>query len=101
MNKTLFVVILRYIRPIAEIEAKIAEHNLFLEEHYNAGRFICSGRQIPREGGVILSWAQSREELEKILDGDPFRSNGLASYELTEFYPTKYSAAFEKFLQQD
>ena len=42
-------------------------HVAFLEECYRAGRFIASGRQVPRRGGVILAVATSREEVEGLM----------------------------------
>ncbi|MDX1923834.1 MAG: hypothetical protein SFT91_01145, partial [Rickettsiaceae bacterium] len=52
-------------------------------------------------GGVILAKSVSRVELENILSQDPFATGGLATYEVIEFTPTKWSKEFEGTLFAD
>ena len=91
----MFIVSLTYISPLEEIEKCLSEHVEFLDEHYKCGNFQLSGRKVPRTGGVILVTVQDRAALDKILVQDPFYRNGLASYEVIEFVPTKSSQALE------
>ena len=51
----MFVLLLGYIRPIEEVDALMREHVAWLNEHYDAGRFVVSGRRVPRTGGVIVA----------------------------------------------
>jgi uncharacterized protein YciI len=53
------------------------------------GNFIASGRKVPRTGGIILSKMNNKEELERILDKDPFKKKNLAEYDITEFIASK------------
>jgi uncharacterized protein YciI len=85
----MFVVLVKYVRPIEEIEAHLAEHRRFLDEHYASGHFLASGPRVPRTGGILLARAASREELEGLLAADPFRIAGVAEYEILEFAPNK------------
>ena len=62
--------------------------------------FLASGRKIPRNGGVILAKAQSREELDEILKQDPFNQNNLADYEVIEFVPSMTSKELSYLLEQ-
>ncbi|MEJ0031591.1 MAG: hypothetical protein WDO15_14990 [Bacteroidota bacterium] len=39
----------------------------------------------PRTGGIILVLAKSVEDVEKIINEDPFIINKLAEYKITEF----------------
>jgi uncharacterized protein YciI len=55
---------------------------------YEKKIFIASGRKIPRTGGVILAKAKNKEELNAIIEQDPFYRNGVAEYEVTEFIPS-------------
>ena len=71
----------------------------FLEKYYEMGKFICSGRKNPRTGGVILLNAENLEEVKKIISEDPFNINGIAEYEITEFFPTKYAEDFANFVK--
>lgn len=93
----MFVVLLTYKRPLAEIDATMKAHVAFLEEEYRAGRFIASGRQVPRQGGVILAVAASREELEGSMQRDPFVRDGLASFEIVEFRTSLHHPALSRF----
>jgi len=81
----MFVVNLHYTAPLEEVDKALAEHVAFLIAHYEKGIFIASGRKVPRTGGVILARNASREELQAILDQDPFKARNLATYEITEF----------------
>ena len=87
----MYIVNLNYIKEISEVEKHLEEHIKFLEKYYEMGKFICSGRKNPRTGGVILLNAESLSEVENIILEDPFNINEIAEYEITEFFPTKYT----------
>ena len=87
----MYIVSLNYIKEVSEVEKHLEEHIKFLEKYYEMGKFICSGRKNPRTGGVILLNAESLSEVEKIILEDPFNTNEIAEYEITEFFPTKYT----------
>ncbi|GGB04586.1 MULTISPECIES: YciI family protein [Agarivorans] len=89
----MFIVSLNYIKPLEEVDGFISEHVAFLDEQYRLGHFLLSGRKQPRSGGVILASVKDRVKLEQILAQDPFQREKLASYEVTEFLPTKSSDA--------
>jgi uncharacterized protein YciI len=83
--KTLFVVELIYKAPLAEIDAAMATHVRFLKKYYAAGRFLVSGRKIPRDGGVILASGESLAQVEGIMREDPFVARGLADVRIIQF----------------
>ena len=87
----MYIVSLNYIKEVSEVEKYLEEHVKFLEKYYEMAKFICSGRKNPRTGGVILLNAESLSEVEKIILEDPFNINEIAEYEITEFFPTKYT----------
>ena len=70
--KTLFVVELIYRVPLPRIDAAMAAHVRFLNEYYASGHFLVSGRKIPRDGGIIIVRAESKERVEAIMREDPF-----------------------------
>lgn len=84
----MFVVLLSYIKPLAEVERFLREHREFLDCHYTSGNFLLSGRKEPRTGGVILAVAGSRDEIEAIIRKDPFHRERIAEYEIVEFLPS-------------
>ena len=94
----MFVVILRYIKPLEEIEAVVPAHREFLDRYYANGNFIVSGRQNPPVGGLIVCKANSLEEIQAIMKEDPFNTEGIAEYSFIEFGPTKHALGFEQFL---
>jgi len=83
-----FIVSLNYISSLDQVDSLLEEHIDFLRVQYDRKVFIASGRKVPRTGGVILARAQSREELQAIIEQDPFFRNGVAEYEVTEFVPS-------------
>ena len=81
----MFVIELVYKAKLSEIDAHMAAHVAFLNKYYAAGKFLVSGRKIPRDGGIILAVGKSREEIESIAARDPFVANGLAEARVIEF----------------
>jgi uncharacterized protein YciI len=93
----MFLVLLTYERPLAEIDRRMGAHVAFLEECYRAGVFLASGRQVPRKGGVILAVAPSRAELAAVMERDPFVREGLARFEIVEFRTSLHHPALARF----
>jgi uncharacterized protein YciI len=83
-----FIVSLAYIKPIDVVELHLPAHREFLHRNYAAGVFLLSGPKEPRTGGVILANLDSREELQAVLDGDPFHQHDVAEYTVTRFTAT-------------
>lgn len=81
----MFVIELEYTAPLSEIDAHMAEHVAWLKRHYAAGQFIVSGRKIPRDGGIIIAVGDSRQQIETLIQGDPFHRHGLARFRIIEF----------------
>jgi len=80
-----FVLLLTYVKPLPEVDALMREHMAWLKEGYAAGRFLVSGRQIPRTGGVILARGDDRAEIEALAASDPFVAGGVATCEVVQF----------------
>lgn len=95
----MFIISLKYIKPIDEVEKYLEHHIKFLDKYYVSGNFICSGRKNPRAGGVIICNAKDKVEAERIIQEDPFYVNEVAEYEVIEFSPTKYSDDFKIFIK--
>lgn len=93
----MFLVLLTYDKPLAEIDRRMRDHVAFLEECYRAGVFLASGRRVPRSGGVILAVAPSRADLETVMSHDPFVREGLARFEIVEFRTSLHHPALARF----
>ena len=81
----MFVIELLYKADLAAIDAQMKPHVAFLKKHYDAGRFLVSGRKVPRDGGIILAIGDSRAQIEAIMREDPFCAQGLADFRVIEF----------------
>ncbi len=97
----LFIVILKYITAIEEIDKHRAKHLEYLTKHYDSGVFLASGPQVPKFGGVILAKVENRKSLYSILSEDPFHLHLCAEYQVHEFAPNKYSDSFKNFLESE
>jgi uncharacterized protein YciI len=90
-----FVLLLSYVRPLDEVDALMKQHMAWLREHYASGRFVVSGRQVPRTGGVILARGDDRDEIEAIAAADPFVAAGVATSEVIQFRPSQTADWFD------
>lgn len=90
----MFIISLTYICDLKEVDKILSEHAEYLRIQYKKGNFIASGRKVPRTGGIILSKLDNKDELEKVLNQDPFKINNLAKYEIQEFVPSMTSTEF-------
>jgi uncharacterized protein YciI len=93
-----FVLLLTYVKALSEVDALMHEHVAWLDEQYDAGRFLVSGRQIPRTGGVILALGDDREEIEALAASDPFVSGGVATCEVIQFRASQTAAGLGRLL---
>lgn len=91
----MFIFSLTYVKPLSEVERLLPAHIEFLDEHYKNHLFMCSGRKIPRTGGVILCNCADKVEAKAIMEKDPFYKEGIAQYDIIEFVPSKASEAFQ------
>jgi len=94
----MFVIELIYKAELAEIDQNMKAHMAFLKRHYSAGRFLVSGRKVPREGGIILALGESRQEIEAIVKEDPFVSRGLADFRVIEFRESQRADSIDALL---
>ena len=81
----MFVIELTYKATLTEIDKHMKAHVAFLNKHYAAGRFVVSGRKIPREGGIILAVGGTKSEAEAVMREDPFVARGLEDFRVVEF----------------
>lgn len=96
----MFVIELIYKVDLARIDAHMAAHVRFLKKHYAAGNFLVSGRKIPRDGGIILAVAESRNRIEAIMAEDPFHAHGLADVRIIEFRASQRADDIQKRLDR-
>jgi len=92
----MFIVELTYKADLAEIDAHMGAHVVFLKKYYASGNFLVSGRKIPRDGGIILAVGASRQQIEAIVEEDPFYQHGLADFRIIEFRASQRANDIQK-----
>jgi len=96
----MFIVELTYKADLAEIDAHMGAHVVFLKKYYASGNFLVSGRKIPRDGGIILAVGTSRQQIEAIVEEDPFYQHGLADFRIIEFRASQRANDIQKRIEK-
>jgi uncharacterized protein YciI len=96
----MFIIELIYKADLAEIDAHMGAHVAFLNKHYAAGRFLVSGRKIPRDGGIIIALGDSRDQIEGIVREDPFCKHGLVDFRIIEFRASQLAPDLQKRIEE-
>jgi uncharacterized protein YciI len=94
----MFIINLNYIVPLDTLDEHMTDHVKFLRKYYKQNIFLASGRKVPRTGGIILALAKSKEEIQKIIEEDPFHLHKLAEFTITEFLTSQYHPELKKIL---
>ncbi len=94
--QNLFIINLTYTADLDTVLKNRPDHVVFLQRHYDAGNFLASGPKVPREGGIILAQADSKDKVIDMANQDPFITRGLATYEITEFVANMTAGNFLK-----
>jgi uncharacterized protein YciI len=97
----MFVIELTYKADLSEIDTHMRAHMRFLKKHYASGRFLVSGRKIPRDGGVILAVGGIRSEVEAIAREDPFVVRGLADVRVVEFRASQRASDINSLIDRE
>lgn len=101
MPESLFIIDLSYKAPLEKLDEAMKAHVKFLDEHYESGHFIASGRKVPRTGGIILATAVSKTEVESWMKSDPFYKLDLTDFIVTEFLTSKAHPLLKELLAGD
>jgi len=94
----MFIILLTYNNGIEPVFLHLDAHCTFLDKYYQAGKFICSGAQNPRTGGVIICCADSKTQVEEIIQEDPFCIHDVDSYQIIEFEAKKYIPEIQNYI---
>lgn len=79
------IAIIRYRRPLDEVQEVTEQHRAYLRDLKDEGTLIASGPMDPRTGGILLLNVPDDDVtacLDRVRDGDPYVTFGLAQYEL-------------------
>jgi uncharacterized protein YciI len=90
----MFILALTYVKPNEEADKHMEPHMAWVREGYAKGRFLASGRKVPRTGGVVFAVGE-RAEIEAYVAADPFTIHGVARYDITEVAITTTAAGLD------
>lgn len=90
----MFILSLTYVKPTEEADRLMQPHMDWVNEGYDRGMFLASGRKNPRTGGLILARGE-RAEVEAYVAADPFTIESVALYEVTEVAVTRTAAGLD------
>jgi len=97
--QNLFVIIVTFTKPKEEVEKYLEAHRNFLDYALKNGTLMLSGAQNPKVGGVIIGRFWSLDEAQAFVHQDPLCVADVASYEVTEFSPSRCIPEFEGYLR--
>jgi uncharacterized protein YciI len=90
----MLILSLTYNAPIEQADQHMQAHMDWVRKGYDDGLFLASGRKLPRTGGVILARG-TRATIEAFCAADPFVTNDIARYDITEVELTTVSPGLE------
>lgn len=79
------IALIRYRRPLEEVLEITEQHRAYLKTVKDEGLLVASGPMDPRSGGILLLNIPDDDivpTLDKIRDGDPYVTFGVAQYEM-------------------
>ncbi len=87
------IVLLKY-KTTEDIVSKFrAKHLEFIQNLYDSGICIASGRNHSGDGGTVVLNVQNSEIAREIFSKDPFLSEDIANFEFIAFTPSQYHNA--------
>ena len=84
------IAILRYRKPLEEVQKALDVHRVYLRSLKADGLLLVSGPLDPWHGGALLLRVPDDDAtatLDRIRDGDPYTQLGLAQYEILPWAP--------------
>ncbi|OCQ23195.1 hypothetical protein A7985_04410 [Pseudoalteromonas luteoviolacea] len=87
----MFLVDMSFINMDVVTPELTGQHKRYLERAYQANKLMFGGGKVPRTGGLLISMHETKEELIKLLNADPFVQNSAVSFTITEFTPVMAS----------
>jgi uncharacterized protein YciI len=83
-----YVLVVRHLVDYAQVRKYTPEHVAYLDRNHATGTFIAFGHpDAIGEGGVILARGLDRQELESVIQEDPYLCHGVSAYQIYTLYP--------------
>jgi len=96
----MFVIQLRFSTNKANASQFMDGHNAWLKDGFAKGIFLLSGTLQPKLGGAILADNATLEQVQAIVNEDPFVAEGVVTAEIIEITASKAAPQLEFLLQR-
>ena len=87
----MYLINISYKVPVEQVEPYFEPHIAFVRKYVASDIFLLTAKKVPRSGGILLANVGTKEELEKILQEDPFREFDLAEFQVQEIQLSQVS----------
>lgn len=94
----MFISNTRHLKDLKEVDVYYDDHIAWIEKQYADKKFIATGRNAEKTGGLCFCSCATYEEAKALFDSDPFVQHGVSAYTLTEFTPTRCLKEFAALL---
>ncbi len=94
-----FLINLTYVVPLEKVQEITPEHRAYLKTNYDAGILLFSGPRVPRTGGVLFARAEDISVINEMIANDPFKTRGIAEYEIIEIAPVMWAEGLNKIFE--
>ena len=95
----MFLVNLDYKCDIDKVEEYTFAHRAWLDDKFQEGKLLFSGPKKPRTGGVLVVCLTNRQQVEELIQEDPFYQKQIADYTITEFSLLKARRELKDFIE--
>lgn len=96
----MFVIQLKFSTNKANAGQYMDGHNAWLRDGFTKGLFLLAGTIQPKLGGAILAHNATLEQVQAIVNKDPFVVEDVVAAEIIEITPSKAAPQLEFLLQQ-
>jgi len=91
-----FLINMNYIVPLEIVVEVAPEHRAYLKAQFEAGRLLFSSARVPRTAGVLLARAEDISTIYEMIEGDPFKTEGIGEFEVVEITPILWAEELSK-----
>jgi uncharacterized protein YciI len=81
----MYLILLTYVKPLAEVEAVLEAHRAYLRDAPEASDIVLTGRKHSRDGGLVMLRAADRAAVDRFIAADPYALAGVAHFEVLGF----------------
>lgn len=85
----MFLIQLRFSKNKANASQFMDGHNAWLKKGFSSGIFLLAGSIQPNLGGAIIASNATLEQIQEVVQQDPFVVENVVSFEIIEISPSK------------